>query len=143
MPMSIYNIPEINTAAEFVASFLYGKLPRRSADLYAQELKTTIFKKINNHWYTENSAKGSAFRCFHFSSKEIDPAFKQAAEAAGVDFNEISTNIPSELCIWVDPGEVSYRIGEKGTVAVLFRRNRFGREEYGHDAQEMNSTVSL
>lgn len=29
-------------------------------------------------------------------------------------------NLPAELAVWVDPGEVSYRIGEKGAVKILF-----------------------
>lgn len=28
--------------------------------------------------------------------------------------------MPTELAVWVDPGEVSYRIGEKGAVKILY-----------------------
>ena len=30
------------------------------------------------------------------------------------------TYLPSELTVWVDPDEVSYRIGEDGSIGVLF-----------------------
>jgi protein Tob/BTG len=125
--------PEVQAAAKFISTCLYGKLPRRRADIYGVEFSSALTRKFQGHWYLEAPSKGSAYRCIHFTSKEIDPVFQQAADAAGVLFNEVSENIPAELRIWIDPGEVSYQIGEKGTVSVLYRRNQLGQEEFGHD----------
>lgn len=41
-----------------------------------------------------------------------------AARESGVPIGDILENLPAELSVWVDPGEVSYRIGEKGAVKV-------------------------
>lgn len=41
-----------------------------------------------------------------------------AARESGVPIADILENLPAELSVWVDPGEVSYRIGEKGAVKV-------------------------
>lgn len=43
-----------------------------------------------------------------------------AARESGVPIGDILENLPAELSVWVDPGEVSYRIGEKGAVKVNF-----------------------
>lgn len=42
----------------------------------------------------------------------------RAARESGVPITDILENLPAELAVWVDPGEVSYRIGEKGAVKV-------------------------
>jgi protein Tob/BTG len=44
--------------------------------------------------------------------------FEIAARESGIPINDILENLPHELSVWVDPGEVSYRIGEKGSVQV-------------------------
>jgi hypothetical protein len=127
---------EIQIAKQFLLSCLYGKLPRRRVDLFGEELERSMKNKFQGHWYMEAPMKGSAFRCLHFTSKEVDPVFHQAADSSGVPFNEISAHIPAELRIWVDPGEVSYQIGEKGTVSILYRRNQQGQEEFGADIDQ-------
>lgn len=33
---------------------------------------------------------------------------------------DILENLPHELSVWIDPGEVSYRIGEKGVIKILY-----------------------
>lgn len=44
----------------------------------------------------------------------------RAARESGVPIADILENLPAELAVWIDPGEVSYRIGEKGLVKVSF-----------------------
>lgn len=43
-------IPEIQVAVKFIVSCMYGKLPRRRADLFAEELSSAIQTKfqVNN-----------------------------------------------------------------------------------------------
>jgi hypothetical protein len=44
----------------------------------------------------------------------------------------IQENLPAELRIWIDPDEVSYQIGEKGTVSILYAK-KGAQVEYGAD----------
>ena len=39
-------IPEIQVAVKFIVSCMYGKLPRRRADLFAEELSAAIQTKF-------------------------------------------------------------------------------------------------
>lgn len=64
--------------------------------------------------------QGSAFRCLK-TGEPIDVVLEIAARESGVPIGDILENLPAELSVWVDPGEVSYRIGEKGAVKVKFR----------------------
>lgn len=61
--------------------------------------------------------QGSAFRCLK-TGDPIDAVLDRAARESGVPITDILENLPAELAVWVDPGEVSYRIGEKGAVKV-------------------------
>lgn len=66
--------------------------------------------------------QGSAFRCLK-TGDPIDAVLDRAARESGVPITDILENLPAELAVWVDPGEVSYRIGEKGAVKVYFSVN--------------------
>lgn len=110
---------EIQVALNFVISYLYNKLPRRRVNLFGEELDKALKQKFDGHWYPEKPFKGSAYRCLRVGTP-LDPVIEIAARESGVELNDIRENLPEELSIWVDPGEVSYRIGEKGTVKVLY-----------------------
>lgn len=62
--------------------------------------------------------QGSAFRCLK-TGDPTDPVLERAARESGVPISDILENLPAELSVWIDPGEVSYRIGEKGTIKIL------------------------
>lgn len=72
-------------------------------------------------FYLENSIftlQGSAFRCLK-TGDPTDAVLERAARESGVPISDILENLPNELSVWIDPGEVSYRIGEKGTIKIL------------------------
>jgi len=50
----------------------------------------------------------------------MDPVIAQAGEACGINPDVIHATFPSELTMWIDPLEVSYRIGENGSICVLY-----------------------
>lgn len=67
----------------------------------------------------QSTIQGSAFRCLK-TGDPIDSVLERAARESGVPIADILENLPAELSVWVDPGEVSYRIGEKGAVKVSY-----------------------
>lgn len=111
---------EIQVALNFVISYLYNKLPRRRVNIFAGELEKGLRKKFDGHWYPQKPFKGSGYRCLRVSGQQLDPVIETAAAASGLNMDEIRNNMPDELSIWIDPSEVSYRCGEKGTVKVLY-----------------------
>ncbi|XP_054155054.1 protein Tob1-like [Oppia nitens] len=111
---------EIQVALNFLISFLYNKLPRRRVNQFGEELENALKIKFEGHWYPEKPYKGSAYRCIR-CSPPLDPTvFETAARSSGMDLSDIQENLPQELSIWVDPGEVSYRMSEKGPVKILY-----------------------
>ncbi|XP_055993533.1 protein Tob2 [Sorex fumeus] len=110
---------EIKVALNFIISYLYNKLPRRRADLFGEELERLLKKKYEGHWYPNRPLKGSGFRCVHIGEL-VDPVVELAAKRSGLAVEDVRANVPEELSVWIDPFEVSYQIGEKGAVKVLY-----------------------
>ena len=113
---------EIKVAQNFVLDFLYNKLPRRRVNLFGEELESALRDKFADHWYPDKPFKGSAFRCLKITDS-ADPVLNRAARESGNPIPDITENLPTDLAIWIDPGEVSYRIGEKGSVKILYSAN--------------------
>ena len=110
---------EIQVALNFVISYMYNKLPRRRVNIFGEELEKALKEKFEGHWYPNKPMKGSAYRCLK-TGDPIDPVLEKAAQEAGMEIREIKENLPEDLAVWVDPGEVSYRIGEKGHINILY-----------------------
>lgn len=117
---------EVSVAVNFVSSYLYSKLPRRRVDMFSEELLKGLLNKFEGHWYPEAPFKGSAFRCTKVTgiNFDLDPVFEEAAKKSGLATQEVADQLPKELTVWVDPGEVSYQIGERGYVTPLLSRKR-------------------
>lgn len=125
---------EVQVALNFVISYLYNKLPRRRVNIFGEELEKALKDKFQGHWYPEKPFKGSAFRCLK-TGDPIDTVLERAARESGVPIHDILENLPQELAVWVDPGEVSYRIGEKGAVKILFSDKGDPQEEHSADRE--------
>lgn len=110
---------EIQVALNFIISYLYNKLPRRRVNIFGEELERQLKKKYEGHWYPDKPYKGSGYRCIHVGEK-VDPVVEQAAKESGLDIADVRNNLPQDLSVWIDPFEVSYQIGEKGSVKVLY-----------------------
>ena len=50
----------------------------------------------------------------------MDPVIGQAADNCGLSSQFLSQIFPSELTMWINPREVQYRIGENGSIRVLY-----------------------
>ena len=128
---------EIQVALNFLIAFLYNKLPRRRVNQFGEELDAALKIKFEGHWYPEKPYKGSAFRCVK-TTPPLDPVFEIAAREAGMDISDIQENLPQELSIWIDPGEVSYRMSEKGPVKILYSES----DRTGHDCDNSGREVA-
>ncbi|XP_055383231.1 myb-like protein P [Condylostylus longicornis] len=132
---------EVQVALNFVISYLYNKLPRRRVNLFGEELEKALKDKFQGHWYPEKPFKGSAFRCLK-TGDPIDQVLEKAARESGVPISDILENLPAELSVWVDPGEVSYRIGEKGAVKILFSEHHDHAEDSSSADREVTKTFN-
>ncbi|KAL1140681.1 hypothetical protein AAG570_000611 [Ranatra chinensis] len=132
---------EVQVALNFVISYLYNKLPRRRVNIFGEELEKALKDKFRGHWYPERPFKGSAFRCLK-TGDPVDAVFETAARESGVPIQDVLENLPQDLAVWVDPGEVSYRIGEKGNIKVLYSESAEPPEEASAADKEVIKTFN-
>lgn len=113
---------EIRSASHFLSDLLRlgHSLTDQQLELFRGTLEDLLRKHYQHHWFPEHPAKGSGYRCIRINHK-MDPLLSRAAQACGVNDSSLLRNMfPNELTLWIDPREVSYRIGENGSICVLY-----------------------
>ena len=101
---------ELRIAIEFIISFAVKKFKLKNTEEFVESLVTLLTKKFEGHWYPEHPNKGSAYRCISLCD-QLDSILVKAAEESGLDVKMLQLSLPSRLDVWIDPREVSYRIG--------------------------------
>ncbi|XP_034167765.2 protein BTG1-like [Pangasianodon hypophthalmus] len=112
---------EVSTAANFITSLLRmtGLLPEDHLHHFSFSLQEALLEHYEQHWFPQAPCRGSGYRCLRINHK-MDPLIGKAACAIGITQQKLFSLLPSELTLWVDPNEVSYRIGENGSTCVLY-----------------------
>jgi protein Tob/BTG len=111
-------LKEIKSAADFLTKLLRSHdLSEESLEGFNRTLQKVLFNHYQNHWFPENPFKGSGFRCIRINHK-MDPLVEKACISLGIE--KLHSLFPNELTLWIDPQEVSYRIGEDGSICVLY-----------------------
>lgn len=114
---------EVNSAADFLMNLLRVRKANQLSESQLQHFKGSLeqilTRHFQRHWYPDVPNKGSAYRCLRINGK-MDPIIEKAGHAVGLNTVILRKLLPLELTIWIDPDEVSYRIGENGTICVLY-----------------------
>ena len=114
---------ELHSASNFLVHLV--RLSSRSSindgqlEKFRLSLVEVLRRRYRDHWFPEKPFKGSGYRCIRINSR-MDPVVAQAAEVASLNSEQVHATFPSELTVWIDPLEVSYRIGENGSICILY-----------------------
>ena len=122
---------EIVSAADFLVHLLRlqtGQLSEPQLDNFKLSLTQVLRRRYRDHWFPDRPNRGSGYRCLRINGK-MDPVIAQACSDAGLTAASLHSLFPSELTMWIDPAEVSYRIGENGSICVLYERTEPDPEE--------------
>uniref|UniRef100_A0A8C3NT66 BTG anti-proliferation factor 2 n=1 Tax=Cyanoderma ruficeps TaxID=181631 RepID=A0A8C3NT66_9PASS len=114
-------VPEIAAAVGFVSGLLRtrGCVSEQQLQVFSGALREALTEHYRHHWFPEKPSKGSGYRCIRINHR-MDPLISRAAGHIGLSLPQLYQLLPSELTLWVDPYEVSYRIGEDGSICVLY-----------------------
>ncbi|TRY86020.1 hypothetical protein DNTS_029355 [Danionella cerebrum] len=114
-------ILEVSAAAGFVCRLLRsrGRLSDTQLQEFCDFLAHALSEHYQHHWFPDRPQKGSGYRCIRINH-EMDPLIGRAASHIGLTSRQLFALLPRELTLWVDPYEVSYRIGEDGSICVLY-----------------------
>lgn len=118
---------EIQSAVEFIGTFLRG-LTGDQVMAFRDSLFQVLASHYQDHWFPEKPTRGSAYRCIRHNKTKMDPLLASALADAGLTESLLGKYFPSELTIWIDPNEVSYRFGEDGSIGVIYEE-RLQRDE--------------
>ncbi|ELR59145.1 Protein BTG2, partial [Bos mutus] len=115
-------LPEIAAAVGFLSSLLRtrGCVNEQRLQVFRGALQAALTEHYKHHWFPEKPSKGSGYRCIRINHK-MDPIISKVASQIGLSQPQLHRLLPSELTLWVDPYEVSYRIGEDGSICVLYQ----------------------
>ncbi|XP_028839822.1 protein BTG3 isoform X2 [Denticeps clupeoides] len=114
------------------------KLETRKMDLFVERLTVALQEKYKGHWYCENPSKGQAFRCIRVNRfQREDPELQRACAESGVQYKDLG--LPKELTLWVDPGEVCCRYGEKNPA---FTVASFSGDDDDDDKEDVTKKVT-
>jgi len=135
---------EIESAANFLSNLLRlhsSLLTGDQLENFRRSIETHLADHYQHHWFPDKPCKGSGYRCLRINHK-MDPIIAKAGVTCGLDESALRTVLPNELTLWVDPREVSYRIGENGSICVLFEGDSSQTKPQGARNRNENSPRS-
>eukprot|EP00794_Sanderia_malayensis_P010951 gene10951-12112_t len=116
---------EVNSAAKFISEKVkeQNQLSDEHGVLFQQTLEELLIKRFENHWHPEKPLKGNAYRCVNINLEEccIDPILREAAAESLIEIDDLTASFPGGLALWIDPYDVSYRLG-RGAICPVYRR---------------------
>jgi protein Tob/BTG len=106
---------EVQCGCEFISKLLTQRhLPIQFSRPFRRRMEELLMERYRNHWDPSNPNRGSAYRCIRINGCRLDPVVREAAKVTGL--TNISEYLPSQLTLWIDPADVSYRFGEDGSI---------------------------
>jgi len=116
---------EVQSAVDFLTNILRSRdgVNAAQSQLFKSSLITLLCNRYQNHWFPEKPFKGSGYRCIRMNHN-MDPLILQAGQMCGLNHSFLESTFPPELTIWVDPHDVSFRVGEEGSVGILFEASQ-------------------
>jgi len=116
---------EINSAVDFLTNILRTREDVNDARTaqFNTTLKNLLTTRYQGHWFPEKAFKGSGYRCIRLNHN-MDPLILQAGQMCGLNLQFLEATFPPELTLWVDPRDVSFRIGENGSVGILYQSEK-------------------
>merc|ERR1711998_187700 len=94
---------ETSAAAEFWGRFV----PESQRVVFQYQLAQLLAREFQKHWHEEEPHRGSGFRSIKCDGYGLDS--KLAKVMASVGISADSTSFPSNVVMWVNPGEVKVR----------------------------------
>ncbi|CAF0812224.1 unnamed protein product [Didymodactylos carnosus] len=140
---------EINAALDLIVSYVqrFGKVKETNLNVFRTNLEQSLLEKYQGHWYIEKPVRGQAFRSLIFQKdSECDPIIAKACEKAA--FMPALLGIQHDITIWIDPREVTIRIGnhpylKNGQQMLVARFDNEGNELVRHDLDTLfNSDIA-
>jgi len=112
-------LEEVNAAVTFLAKLMQssGRVTKDCVERFKHTLTGRLRSHYTGHWFPELPHKGSGYRCIRINHI-MDPLLERAARESGIP--NVLRFFPNEFTLWIDPFDVSYRIGENGSIGQVY-----------------------
>ncbi|XP_073511438.1 protein BTG4-like [Phyllobates terribilis] len=122
---------ELLTGVDYIKTVgnRFQKLDSAKMDIFGEHLTEILCKKYTGHWYPETPMKGQAYRCIRINGQDKDESILEACALSQIRYYDLA--LPKEFTVWIDPFEVSCRLGEENfpyTVATFDPRSPRGKD---------------
>ncbi|KAJ1645939.1 hypothetical protein J3B02_003936 [Coemansia erecta] len=115
---------EIENAANFWLRFIQDSVvPPEKKDQLRQSLIEVLVEKYTGHWHLDQTNVGSGYRSIS-NWRSLDRVFVKAAKKSNVEVEILERHLPRDLVLWCDPYNVTYRVGDHGTVFTIYEDKR-------------------
>jgi len=121
---------EVQNAANFIVKVMkmgHGNVAQQIGDAQLENLTNAIvdslIEKYTGHWFPQKPTRGSGFRSIRIGTR-MDQTIVRAVEKVGLSPDQVHKAFSLELTMWVDPREVSYKLGDNGSISVLYQKKQ-------------------
>lgn len=132
---------EIDSAVQFICGLLRARsLSLDLVETFRTVLCEVMYGRYKDHWFPDKPCKGSAYRCMRINDRNLDPLILKAGVDSGLTVSQLLQLLPNQLTVWVDPDEVAYRIGEDGSIGVLYNAKAPAPSPSDEDLSDISSS---
>ncbi|KAF9197163.1 hypothetical protein BGZ49_002559 [Haplosporangium sp. Z 27] len=97
---------------------------RQIIDDFKKETAALMQAKYTNHWDPQRPHYGNGYRAITSFGGKVDPLLCEAAQKSSLPVETLHQLIPNDLVLWVEPFNVSYRVGDHGTINTVYDGSR-------------------
>jgi len=132
---------EIDSAVQFICGLLRARsLSLDLVETFRTVLCEVLYGRYRDHWFPDKPCKGSAYRLMRINDRNLDPLILKAGVDSGLTTAQLLQLLPNQLTVWVDPEEVAYRIGEDGSIGVLYSAKASALSPSDEDLTDISSS---
>uniref|UniRef100_A0A1I7UYA6 Anti_prolifrtn domain-containing protein n=1 Tax=Caenorhabditis tropicalis TaxID=1561998 RepID=A0A1I7UYA6_9PELO len=107
---------EVRELVNFVCRYLFGRVPRRPAGIFAAELGNFLVSQFSTSWDIQNPQHGEQERVIFINcgAEGSSKCFGSCAHESGLSSAEVLGHFPAQIRIYANPGEVYLRASDVG-----------------------------
>ena len=111
---------EFLSAANFLVALVSHKLKRKEQERFGKCLTQIFRRRFRDHWFPDKPYKACGFRALRIREDYFEPIIEQACAWAQISLDSVKKALPSNLTMWIDPYEVTYRIGDSEGISCIY-----------------------
>ena len=125
--------PEVCSVVNYFGHLLERNNARQNLQLTVGDIEKfkkcllgVLESRLKQHWYPEKPLRWSIWRRICIAEHRFDPVLLAACVQSQISIRLVKKCLPSNLVVWIDPGEVNCRIGDDGPLCIIYHAKADG-----------------